>query len=258
MMKKIFALALAAMMAVCLLAIPAAAENDVVIAVETVNAQPGETVDVSMNVTGEFAVHSVNIWVDFDNTKLTLNSLEKGEAIETLPSGGMALLSQNDENNSIRLGIMMPMEPLTAQGTFFTANFTVAETVEPGTTIELTLQVKEFSYMPDSTSTPVENTPVNGAVVIPATETEEPVEPTEEPGEPTEEPVEPTEEPGEPTEEPGEPTEEPGAPTEEPGAPTAEPTTPPAPSTGAISIIGAGLAALAAGAGIVIFKKKED
>ena len=244
-MKKIFALALAAMMAVCLIAIPAAAENDVVIAVETVNAQPGETVDVSLNVTGEFAVHSVNIWVDFDNTKLTLNGIEKGEALSNLPGGGMALISQNDENNSIRLGVMMPTEPLTAQGTFFTANFTVSEAVEPGTTIELALQVKEFSYMPDLDSIPVENTPVNGAVVVPATETEVPVEPTEVP---TEVPVEPTEVP----------TEVPAEPTEVPGEPTAEPTTPPAPSTGAISIIGAGVAALAAGAGIVIFRKKED
>ena len=67
-----------------------------------------------------------------------------------------------------------------------------------------------------------------------------PVEPTEEPVEPTEAPVEPTEAPVEPT-----------------VAPTSAPTPKP-PVTGAISLAGLGIAAIAAGAGIVIFRKKED
>lgn len=87
---------------------------------------------------------------------------------------------------------------------------------------------------------------------VPFTVTNPDTPPTEEP--PTEEP--PTEEP--PTEEP--PTEEP--PTEEPPTevpPTEEPTDQPTPpTTGAITMIGLGVAAVATAAGVVIFRKKED
>ena len=65
--------------------------------------------------------------------------------------------------------------------------------------------------------------------------------------EPTEEPVEPTEEPVEPTEAPVEPT----------VAPTNEPKPNP-PVTGAVSFVGLGIMAIAAGAGITIFRRKED
>ncbi|MBR5714653.1 MAG: LPXTG cell wall anchor domain-containing protein, partial [Clostridia bacterium] len=61
------------------------------------------------------------------------------------------------------------------------------------------------------------------------------------------EPVEPTEAPVEPTEAPVEPT----------VAPTSAPTPKP-PVTGAISLAGLGIAAIAAGAGIVIFRKKNE
>ncbi len=75
---------------------------------------------------------------------------------------------------------------------------------------------------------------------------------TPEPGE-TDEPIV-TPEPGE-TDEPVV-TPEPGD-TNEPIV-TPEPTTPPAPPTGAISLIGIGIAAVAAGAGVAVFRRKED
>ncbi|MBR4435030.1 MAG: leucine-rich repeat domain-containing protein [Clostridia bacterium] len=64
---------------------------------------------------------------------------------------------------------------------------------------------------------------------------------------PTEAPVEPTEVPVEPTEAPVEPQ-----PTGNPGEPT------PVPPTGAISVIGIGVAALIAGAGVFAARKKND
>ena len=44
--------------------------------------------------------------------------------------------------------------------------------------------------------------------------------------------------------------------TDEPVTP--EPTTPPTPPTGTIALVGAGIAAIVAGAGVVLFRKKED
>ncbi len=85
-----------------------------------------------------------------------------------------------------------------------------------------------WSFAPETTPPPVEPTPES---------TEEPVEPTEEPGEPTAEPVEPTAEPGEPT---------------------AEPVEPQPPTTGAFTMAGLGVAALAAGAAVVFARKKEN
>ena len=47
-------------------------------------------------------------------------------------------------------------------------------------------------------------------------------------------------------------------PTEPPVEPTPEPTTPPTPPTGTIALVGVGIAALVAGAGIILFRRKED
>lgn len=67
---------------------------------------------------------------------------------------------------------------------------------------------------------------------------EAPVDPTEAPVDPTEAPVDPSEAPVDPTEAPVDPN---------PGVP----------ATGAITLVGAGVAAILAGAGVVLAKKKE-
>ena len=72
----------------------------------------------------------------------------------------------------------------------------------------------------------------------------------------SDEPVEVTEEPIEPTDKPVDPTE-----STEPTQPTAQPTSAPVPKppvTGAVSVAGLGILAVAAGAGIVMFRKKNN
>ncbi|MBQ3850453.1 MAG: hypothetical protein II747_08395 [Clostridia bacterium] len=72
----------------------------------------------------------------------------------------------------------------------------------------------------------------------------------------SDEPVEVTEEPIEPTDKPVDPTE-----STEPAKPTAQPTSAPVPKppvTGAVSVAGLGILAVAAGAGIVMFRKKNN
>lgn len=80
-----------------------------------------------------------------------------------------------------------------------------------------------------------------------------PVPPTETPEDPTPTPVPPT---ADPTDTPNPSTDVPENPTGAP-SPTVEPNTPDVPSTGAVSIIGAGIAALIGGA-CVMLRKRED
>ena len=73
------------------------------------------------------------------------------------------------------------------------------------------------------------------------------------PEEPTDEPVDPSDAPVDPTDAPVDPSDAPVDPSEAPVDPN-----PGVPSTGAITLVGAGVAAILAGAGVVLAKKKED
>ncbi|MBS7258928.1 MAG: NPXTG-anchored protein, partial [Eubacteriales bacterium] len=113
-------------------------------------------------------------------------------------------------------------------------NATVLEGAAETNVLDIT--VNEFKNYPiGGTVTLIEHYVYDGAVIIGEEPTEPPVEPTEPPVEPTEPPVEPTEPPVEPT-----------------------PTPAPAPGTGAATLIGLGVMALLSGAGVVLFRKKED
>lgn len=78
---------------------------------------------------------------------------------------------------------------------------------------------------------------------------EEPIE--------TEEPVDPSDAPVDPTDEPVDPSDAPVDPSDAPVDPSASPV-PGTPATGGIALVGVGVAAILAGAGIVLAKKKED
>ena len=81
---------------------------------------------------------------------------------------------------------------------------------------------------------------------------EEP-DPTDAPVDPTDEPVDPSDAPVDPSDAPVDPSDAPVDPSDAPVDPN-----PGVPSTGAITLVGAGVAAILAGAGVVLAKKKED
>ncbi len=246
-MKKLLAAIVAFAMVLSLAAVvPAMAETrdgemNAVFTAETVTAAPGETVTVTASIDGVYEIHGMTMEFNYDPAVLHCDSYALGPVLANLPQSAMAM-PDNSIAGSFRMGLMCAVDGVTATGDLFTCTFTVAEDAQPGT-YDIEFVITGLTYMPigePATDIPYELN--NGAVVV---EGEEP--PTEEP--PTEEP--PTEEP--PTEEP--PTEEP--PTEVP--PTEEPTDQPTPPpTGAITVIGLGVAAIAAAAGVVIFRKKED
>ena len=182
----------------------------------------GSQVSVDLTIDGEYEANGMNIWVQYDAEKLTLNSVDEGEIMKAIKDlGGMNILDFQSIPGSVRLGSMLPTDPVSGSGKIFTMNFTVAEGLEDGTEMPIEILVKEFFNMP----VVGENTPIaffaeNGSIVV----GEAPV---------TEAPI----------------TDEPTAvPTDAPNPPI----------TGAMSLIGVGIAAIVASAGVVIFRKKEE
>lgn len=86
---------------------------------------------------------------------------------------------------------------------------------------------------------------------------EEPIDPSDAPVDPSDAPVDPTDEPVDPSDAPVDPSDAPVDPSDAPVDPSAAPA-PGTPATGGIALVGVGVAAILAGAGVVLAKKKED
>ncbi|MBR5949167.1 MAG: choice-of-anchor J domain-containing protein, partial [Clostridia bacterium] len=218
--------------------------------VDDYEAVPGELVPITVHVEGTYLAHGLTFWLDYDAEKLTVEGFENGDLMnEVLEIGGFNVLDYETVEGSIRFAAVAPYpeQPFATNGTVFTVLFRVSEDAQVGDVYELLPTVTELVFMPEDHEFEIDWEAVSGNITI-----------VDEPVEPTEPPVEPTPVPGEPTEPPVEPTPVPGEPTEPPVEPTPEPTTPPAPPTGTIAMVGAGIAAVVAGAGIVLFRKKED
>ena len=199
------------------------APGDVIFSVGGVHyVAAGSQVSVDLTINGEYEANGMNIWVQYDAEKLTLNSVDEGEIMKAIKDlGGMNILDFQSIPGSVRLGSMLPRDPVSGSGKIFTMNFTVAEGLEDGTEMPIEILVKEFFNMPvGGENTPIAFFAENGSIVV----GEVPV---------TEAPI----------------TDEPTAvPTDAPNPPI----------TGAMSLIGVGIAAIVASAGVVIFRKKEE
>ena len=199
------------------------APGDVIFSVGGVHyVAAGSQVSVDLTINGEYEANGMNIWVQYDAEKLTLNSVDEGEIMKAIKDlGGMNILDFQSIPGSVRLGSMLPRDPVSGSGKIFTMNFTVAEGLEDGTEMPIEILVKEFFNMPiNGNNTPIAFFAENGSIVV----GEAPV---------TEAPI----------------TDEPTAvPTDAPNPPI----------TGAMSLIGVGIAAIVASAGVVIFRKKEE
>ncbi|MBO4879241.1 MAG: hypothetical protein J5544_03185, partial [Clostridia bacterium] len=168
-MKKFFAALLAALMVLSLVHIPAAtsrvkAEGEAVFAAATVSdVNPGDTVDVPVTLTAgnAFEAHTLNMYVQYDPAKLTLNSATIGAAA----SGATLPLLDTTEEGKVKLGLLYVSAGMTAGGELFTMNFTVANDVTEN--IELPVVVEEFNNVPvGGEATPIPFTTVNGLIQL--------------------------------------------------------------------------------------------
>ncbi|MBQ1817631.1 MAG: DUF2436 domain-containing protein [Clostridia bacterium] len=201
----------------------------------------GSVITLPFTISGEYEAHTLNAALVYDPEVLTVLDVQPGEMLATRDVPPVVIIDYETIPGTIAIGVIMPEQALTGEGTLVNVTFKVCDDFTEATPIEVV--INEFGYLPigETVEEPIEFTTVDGIVT-----------PVGEPG-PTDEPVEPTDEPVEPTDEPVEPTDEPVEPTDEPG-----PNPPTPPVTGAASLVGLGVMAILAGAGVVIFRRKED
>ncbi|MBR5713518.1 MAG: hypothetical protein IKX58_01830, partial [Clostridia bacterium] len=172
----------------------------------------GSEITLPLTVEGNYMIHTLNIFVDYDVDVLTIENVELGSMIAPSRDGSdpVVVLDYETVPGSIRLGVIMPDEALTGEGELLNVTFKVADEFNAPTDLPVT--VNEFGYMPVGAinQEPVDVVVVDG--IVTPVEVVEPTEPVVEPTEPVVEPTEPVVEPTEPVVEPTEPVVEPTEP----------------------------------------------
>ena len=156
-MKKLFAMLLSVAIILSTITIPAYAEtgsptdNAVVFSVENVTAAPGTDVSVAFNIEGEYESHALTAFVRYDTNMLSVvgNGIAQGNIWQNMiGNGGTVVADAVTRPGQVPFMAIMPTNPFSGNGTIFTMNFHVNESVELGTVIPLELEIREFYYMP--------------------------------------------------------------------------------------------------------------
>ena len=162
-MKKLFAMLLSVAIILSTITIPAYAEtgsptdNDVVFSVENVTAAPGTDVSVAFNIEGEYESHALTAFVRYDTNMLSIvgNGIVQGNIWQNMIAGGGTIVADAvTRPGQVPFMAIMPTNPFSGNGTIFTMNFHVNESVELGTVIPLELEIREFYYMPVQQTSP--------------------------------------------------------------------------------------------------------
>ena len=162
-MKKLFAMLLSVAIILSTITIPAYAEtgsptdNDVVFSIENVTAAPGTDVSVAFNIEGEYESHALTAFVRYDTNMLSVvgNGIAQGNIWQNMIAGGGTIVADAvTRPGQVPFMAIMPTNPFSGNGTIFTMNFHVNESVELGTVIPLELEIREFYYMPVQQTSP--------------------------------------------------------------------------------------------------------
>ena len=162
-MKKLFAMLLSVAVILSTITIPTYAEtgsptdNDVVFSVENVTAAPGTDVSVAFNIEGEYESHALTAFVRYDTNMLSVvgNGIAQGNIWQNMiGNGGTIVADAVTRPGQVPFMAIMPTNPFSGNGTIFTMNFHVNESVELGTVIPLELEIREFYYMPVQQTSP--------------------------------------------------------------------------------------------------------
>ena len=166
------------------------------------NVAPGSEITLPFTISGDYEAHLLNVALNYDPAVLTLIGFENGEVLNSVEDA-IIVVDTETVPGSIRLGVVMPTDGMTAEGVIANLKFKVSDKFTEPTVIEVV--VSEFGYMPvgAANAEPIPFTATNGIVT--------------------------------------------------PGSVGPNP-----PVTGAVSLAGLGVLAIATGAGVVIFRKKED
>ena len=130
--------------------------------------QPGESFDITLSISGEYAVHGMNLSIEYDPTAMVLDSCTQGEFLSQVSSqGNLVLLDATKFANAgmIKLGIICPVNAISSEGEVMTMRFHVKD----GVTVnqQVIMVVNEFVYMPlNQPSSPVEFTTDNAIITL--------------------------------------------------------------------------------------------
>lgn len=150
-MKKFFS-ALTALLLAAMLLLPAVslAETGGVFMMNDVSGvSAGDTVDITLSISGDYEVHGMNLSIEYDPTAMVLESCVQGEFLQQVSAGGNVVIldCQSMANRGmIKLGVVCPINPVSGEGELFTMHFRIKE----GVTVnqQVIMVVYEFIKLP--------------------------------------------------------------------------------------------------------------
>ena len=131
--------------------------DDVVFSIENITAAPGTDVSVAFTVEGVYEAHALTAFVRYDTNMLSVvgNGIAQGNIWQNMIAGGGTIVADAvTRPGQVPFMAIMPTTPFSGNGTIFTMNFHVNESVELGTVIPLELEIREFYYMPVQQTSP--------------------------------------------------------------------------------------------------------
>ena len=128
--------------------------------------QPGETFTVDFSISGTYEAHAITWQLSTDEDLFETVSLTEGEVITAARAAGGTAMA---EASNLKTVIIMPTDPLTAEGVIFTVTFRVKDGASGSYTF--TPDIIRFSNYPaDGTETPIDYTTETATVTIAAAE----------------------------------------------------------------------------------------
>ena len=134
----------------------------------TDNVPAGGTFDVTLSVSGEYAIHAAHLSVEYDPNSLELVGLEELDVMKSLRSGNNLVILDYETlayQGKIKLGIGMPTDAMKAKGDIFKMTFKVKDGVAVNQ--QIVMIVNEFVNAPiGGESTPQAFTTHNAIITI--------------------------------------------------------------------------------------------
>ena len=170
-MKRLFSLFAALVVAAALVLSPAvhAEQGGIFTLSDASNISPGQTFDVTLSISGDYAVHGMNLSIEYDPTALVLESCTNGDFLANLLSQDQFyVLDATTLANAgmVKLSIICLVNPVSGSGELFTMHFRLKD----GVTVnqQVIMVVREFIQLPvgSTTSTPVPFTTDNSIITV--------------------------------------------------------------------------------------------
>lgn len=131
------------------------------------SAKVGDTITVSVKLTGEYTAHLITLHFSYDPNSFEYVSHTRGEVLTAASEYGMALCEKAVDKPTISVGVLYAGdEGLSIEGTILEAKFKVLSTA--ASNARFNLEVAEFGFMPltSTSSTPIQHTTEGASVAI--------------------------------------------------------------------------------------------